>query len=389
MRNYYFFNISRRQKSIKLLVFACKSFIALLFVLFIKSNLYAQSKSVSSELDFLDINLSQINFEAKQAFEKKKYKEASKKFLEILHYKPNDVPTLYNLATCYAHLKKPELAAKALLHALIDGGLNDISTLIADSTWNSIRNHDIFIPALDVANAIQRERGETFFASCNVFIKGRLRKPDNYDSTKAYPLLILLHGYGSNAESLMSIRDRMGATNFFVAAPQGPYPIKLLELNSPAYSWFYITQNKELWKRFDSAVISYILNVIDVIKEHHKISGIYILGHSQGGALAYMTGIKIPNMINGIICFGARNPIEVLNAAEIYNAKPKIPVFIGHGLSDPQVNIGEAIEAKNIFTKFGYNVTLETFSGGHWLDTSTLIEARRWIEGIEEIQLKK
>ncbi|RPH33364.1 MAG: alpha/beta fold hydrolase [Bacteroidales bacterium] len=347
-----------------------------------------QDVTVSKELLFLSKNISQTNFEAKIEFEKKKYKEAAKKYLEILHHKPNDITTLYNLARCYAYLRKPIQAAEALQFAL-DAGLNDIQTLLSDSTWIPHKNNEKIRQVLNNAQKIQKERGESFFVECKVAIKCRVRQPNNYDSTKAYPLIVILHGNGGNAESYMAVRDIMDASNFFFAAPQGPYQRKLLELNSPAYSWFLLTNDKKLWEKADPFAIEYIISVIDDIKTQYKISEVYLIGHSQGGALAYMTGIKTSNLINGIICFGARNPIEMLSAAEIYNAELKIPIFIGHGTIDPQVNINEAKEAQRILTKYGYNVTLKSFNGGHWLDTSTLIEAKKWIEGIKSKSKKE
>ncbi|NOU17842.1 MAG: hypothetical protein HOO91_09820 [Bacteroidales bacterium] len=339
--------------------------------------------SSTDELDFLDVDLLTLSQDAKFAFEKKSYKDAAKKYIEILHYKPSDVTTLYNLASCYALLKKPELAAKALNHAL-DAGLNDISGLLSDSVWTNVKNNLVFKSTYDQAEGYRKERGEPFYAECKVLIRGRLRRPDSYDSTKTYPLLILLHGYGSYAESYMSVRDKMGATNFFVAAPQGPYPEKLLEINSPSYSWFYLTKNKDLWNRADPMAIDYILNVIDEIKCHYKISGVYLLGHSQGGGLAYMTGINASNKISGIICFGAANPKELVSPMALSTASKNLPIFIGHGWNDPKVNFEKAQQAKYLLKDYQFNVTFKPFKGGHWLDANTLIEAKKWIEEVEE-----
>lgn len=346
------------------------------------TNIFAQTKSNSGELDFLEINLSQKSFEAKLEFERKKFKEASKKYLEILYHKPSDITTLYSLARCYAFLKKPELAAKALTHA-IDAGLNDLSSLIYDSTWVTIKNNEKFKIVLELALRLQKERGESFYGECKIFIKGRLRQPDSYDSTKTYPLIIALHGSGGNAESYMSIRDRMGATDIFFAAPQGAYTRKLLELNSPSYSWFPLVNDRKLWEKADPLVIEYILSVIKDFKTRYRISGVYLLGHSQGGALAYLIGIQRPDVINGIICYGAQNPKEFISALEIKKASSMLPIFISHGWSDASADFNNALETKNMFIQFGYNVTFKPFDGGHWLDTQTLIEAKNWIDSIE------
>jgi len=335
-----------------------------------------------SELDFLDANLSQISFEAKVAFDKKEYKEAARKYVEVLHHKSNDIQTLYNLAGCYSQLKKADLAVKALHHAL-DAGLSNLSLITSDSIWIPIQSNESYKKLVEYVKVLQKERGESFYAESKIIVKGHLRRPDNFDSTKAYPLIIILHGYGANPESYMVSRDQMQATNFFVAAPQGPYSVNFFDVENPSYSWFYNTKNQELWKLIDPFAESYVLAVIQEIKAHYKISNVYLLGHSQGGALAYMTGIGNPDVIRGVICFGAQNPEDFLNTDKLLNASSKLPIFISHGWADPKVKFDEAQKAKQLFLKYKFNVTLNPYKGGHGLDANALLEAKKWLDEIE------
>jgi phospholipase/carboxylesterase len=352
------------------------------FILAGISKLNAVRAQSLSDLDFLDVNLAQINFDAKLLFDKKDYREAAKRFYEILKHKPTDVQTLYNLAGCYSQLKKSDLSVKVLYNVL-EAGLSDLSLFSADSIWNPIRKHESFKKFAEYVRTLQNERGEFFYTECKTIIKGFVRRPENFDSTKTYPLLILLHGYGANPESYMSLRDKMKSTDIFVAAPQGPYPRKFVELNSPAYSWYYITRNKEIWNRADPFVSNYILEVIRELKKNYKISNTYLLGHSQGGAVAYMAGIRNPDQVKGIICFGAQSPTDYLSNEDLLNASNKLPIFISHGWDDPSVNFEEAQKAKQLFLKYKFNVSFKPFQGGHELNSNALIEAKKWIDAIE------
>jgi phospholipase/carboxylesterase len=364
--------------------------LAILFVLgliYVTTSSSHTAATSSTELDFLDVNLTQLNTEASIAMESKNYREAVRKYLQILHHRPTDVTTLYNIARCYASLRKPDLAAKALSHAL-GAGLSNIELIDTDSAWNGIRTDTRFKPIIDEFNRVRAERGESLYAECKVYLRGRVRGPDNYDSTKSYPLIVVLHGNGGNPEGYMAIRDQMGAQNFIFAAPQGAYPRKLLDTNSPTYSWFYLTSDKEIWKMADPPVVEYILNVIGEVRRHYRVSNVYILGHSQGGALAYMTGITHPDLIRGIICFGAGNPKDYLVRNDLRNASSKLPVFIGHGWYDQSVAFEKAQETRQMLRSFDFNVTIKGFKGGHWLDRETLTEARQWIERIESNNLQ-
>lgn len=344
--------------------------------------LFGQNNTISSELKFLSKDITKLVFEANVDFEKKNYSEAITKYIEILHFKPNDETILYNLARCYANIGKPSQTAD-VLRLLIDGGYSNLESLINDPSWNAINKNAKFISTLEHAKKINEEKGELFYAQCTVANKYRLRYPNNFDSTKKYPLLIVLHGNGGNAESYMPFRDIMKAYGFFYVSPQGPYIKSDNNKNANAFSWFLLTKDENLWKEYDQYLADYIANIIKSVKSQFKISSVYILGHSQGGALAYLTGIRYSELIDGLVCFGARNPIEIVSKADIYNVKKKFQIFIGHGLNDPLIRYSEAREATNMLTEYGYSVTLKSFNGGHELDAKTLEDAISWIEKIE------
>ncbi|MBX3190563.1 MAG: alpha/beta fold hydrolase [Labilithrix sp.] len=111
-----------------------------------------------------------------------------------------------------------------------------------------------------------------------------VRVPDNYDPAKAAPLVLLLHGYGANAATqslffnLASIADTEG---FFVVAPEGTTD------GTGKQFW----NANELCCNFENKPVddvAYLRSLVDDVEKYYNIDPkrIFVLGHSNGGAMA-------------------------------------------------------------------------------------------------------
>ena len=114
----------------------------------------------------------------------------------------------------------------------------------------------------------------------------------------------------------------------------------------------------------------------------YKIDKAYIIGFSQGGSHTYVTGIKNPDVFEGIICFGAIMPDPqkfswFLSEENIENGS-NLKVFIAHGKSDPYP-YKNAIKARRKLQKYKYDVEQHLFDGGHMIDPTTFLKALNWM----------
>ncbi len=130
-----------------------------------------------------------------------------------------------------------------------------------------------------------------------------IQLPSSFDSSKSYPLLIALHGNGGVAANLASLFGYYQDKPVIVAVPQGQYTAG----DGVGYSWFYETKDRSKWEEADSLSVVNILSVINEITANYKIN-VYMMGFSQGASLAYMTGLKHPDRIMGIIALAGFMP---------------------------------------------------------------------------------
>lgn len=131
-----------------------------------------------------------------------------------------------------------------------------------------------------------------------------LHVPADYAKRRRYPLLIALHGYGGNKESMMTLARRINERDWLIASLQGPYSFIIPpgHYNSEAKTGFGWAAR---YKHEDSVALHQesLLDLIDDVAAEYSINreGIFLLGFSQSVALNYRFVFSCPSVIRGVI----------------------------------------------------------------------------------------
>jgi phospholipase/carboxylesterase len=203
--------------------------------------------------------------------------------------------------------------------------------------------------------------------------------PREYDPDKSYPLVIGLHGYASSPERFHTLYFAFDDPQYIYAAPQAPYPLPMGD--SLGFSWFLTDTRDEPIS--DSLRLSeqYVLEVIGQVKAAYRVSDVYLLGFSQGSCLAYIVGLRHPDLIKGIVCFDAWfDPDWFEEREDLSAAAASLRVMIAHATDDPAVAFERGVEARDQLEWLGYKVTFLEFAGGHTLTAGALKQVEAWIE---------
>jgi len=206
--------------------------------------------------------------------------------------------------------------------------------------------------------------------------------PADYDPVRSYPLVIGLHGYASSPELYHTLYYAFDDPQFIYAAPQAPYPLPMG--TSLGYSWFLNDQDGNLLEESKLLAEQYVLDMVAQLSLDYSVSEIYLLGFSQGGALAYITGIGHPAAIKGIVCFDSPFELSWFEQPELIENATGLRVFIAHATDDPAVEYQKGVEAAAQLEQQGFNVRFLQFEGGHTLTAAALKEAEAWIENPPE-----
>ena len=136
----------------------------------------------------------------------------------------------------------------------------------------------------------------------------RVVPPDGYDSTRIYPAVVALHGFGGSSTSFERIAQPFVQAGFIVILPEAPNPVPSDDSERHS-SWTLttfttppLTGDATLERR--SALlttIDFLPSAVDVVQERFQMGPSYIFGFSLGGFEALVTGFYNRERFDGII----------------------------------------------------------------------------------------
>ena len=205
-----------------------------------------------------------------------------------------------------------------------------------------------------------------------------VQTPVDYDPDSRYPVVVALHGFGSSAERFLDLATQFTLEGVVFAAVRAPYTF-LYDDGQMGYDWsLQHLREHEPGEEAVKLTIDYITTVIAEISETYPVNRVFMLGFSQGGAFAYMTGIANHSSIDGLIVFGSRFDSSWFPNGALATGND-LPVFVAHGESDAAIGIAAAESARDELREIGYDVTFRPFDAGHTIPLDVLAEVIAWI----------
>ena len=195
------------------------------------------------------------------------------------------------------------------------------------------------------------------------------------NESKGAPLLLLLHGYGSNEGDLMGLAPHLDARYVCVSA-RAPY-----EMDSGGFAWFNIDMGPE-GVRFDfvqameSLVQVYALT--DALVEQYQPSSVHIAGFSQGASMALSAALKKPHNFAGAIALSGVCGPEMM--PEDPASVRDLPVFMSHGRQDPVIPIAQARTSKQMLEPLALALVYNEYDMPHTINQSCLEDLAVWLK---------
>ena len=191
-------------------------------------------------------------------------------------------------------------------------------------------------------------------------LSGPSQPPANGGKLKQ--LVVLLHGYGSNGDDLISLAP------FFAQAlpdaeflsPNAPFPC---ELSPMGFQWFgFEDRTPEMLlggARLAAEILDRFLDA-ELARRGLRDRDLALVGFSQGTMMALQVGLRRPHAIAGILGFSGSLIAPHLLAAEM---KSRPPVFLVHGTADQVVPYGALAQAQKALADAGIPVETESRPG--------------------------
>jgi phospholipase/carboxylesterase len=109
---------------------------------------------------------------------------------------------------------------------------------------------------------------------------------------------------------------------------------------------------------------------------------IVLAGFSQGGAMALFAGTRATEKLAGIIGLSCYMLLAPTLAAERSAVNQTTPIFVGHGVGDPVIDVRLGDETRRMLQAEGYGVTWRTYAMNHSVSAEELTDVAAWLRRI-------
>ncbi|GAA4756743.1 MULTISPECIES: alpha/beta hydrolase [Flavobacterium] len=194
------------------------------------------------------------------------------------------------------------------------------------------------------------------------------------------PLLLLLHGYGSNEEDLFSFASEL-PDEYYVISARAPY-----DLMYNAYAWYAINfdADEKKFSDLDQAKTSrdLIANFIDELTANYAIDSqkITLIGFSQGCILSYAIALSYPEKVQRVVAMSGYFNDDIAKDEFKSNDFSNLKIFASHGNVDQVVPVEWARKAKPVLDSLHIQNVYKEYPVGHGVAPQNFYDFRNWLD---------
>ena len=193
------------------------------------------------------------------------------------------------------------------------------------------------------------------------------------------PLLLLLHGLGSNEQDLFSLTPYLDERLLIVSA-RAPIP-----LFPGGYAWFQIDFTPYgIRMHADEAEQSrlILLAFLDYLVERYKADPerVYLGGFSQGAMMSLHIALTHPEKVAGVVAMSGRVLPEALPHRVAPEALQDLPIFMSHGIYDNVLPVEDARAAEEYLAKLPVALTYKEYPMAHEISLESLKDMTAWLK---------
>ncbi len=203
------------------------------------------------------------------------------------------------------------------------------------------------------------------------------------EASERPPVLMFLHGYGSNEEDLFGLAEEF-SPQFFVISVRAP-----LTLGPGSFAWFPVEFTSDgLLADEKSAFNSRELleSFLTSLPDRYGTDPNRVLaaGFSQGAIMAASVALASPESLSAVALMSGRILSSSVSVAAPLNRLSKTSYLIVHGTRDRVLPIAHGRQARQALEALGLHPDYEEFEMEHTISDESLARvttwSRRWLE---------
>jgi phospholipase/carboxylesterase len=193
------------------------------------------------------------------------------------------------------------------------------------------------------------------------------------------PLLLLLHGYGSNEEDLFAFAGQL-PDQYFVISVRAPY-----SLPPYGHAWYAINFDAGMNKFTDNVQAAQsrdlIAKFVGEVLEAYPVdkSNVTLIGFSQGAILSYAVALSYPEKISRVAALSGYLNQDIIKDASDSKVRD-VRFFISHGTADQVVPVEWARNAPELLKGRGLTPEYHEYPVGHGVAPQNFHDLLAWLD---------
>lgn len=204
-----------------------------------------------------------------------------------------------------------------------------------------------------------------------------MREPGQGAQT-APPLLLLLHGIGSNEEDLFGLAPYLDE-RFLIVSARAP-----VTLAYGGYGWFQIdftprgmVADVEQAKQSLAMLPRFVDELVETYGADER--RVYLMGFSQGAMMSLALTLTSPQKVAGVVAMSGRLPMQVIGPEPDREALQGMPVLVTHGLYDPVLPIENGRATRDYLAGLPVELAYREYPMAHEVSMESLRDVTAWL----------
>jgi len=193
------------------------------------------------------------------------------------------------------------------------------------------------------------------------------------------PLLIMLHGYGSDENDLFSFAAEL-PEKLLIISVRAPYKMQPF-----GNAWYAINFDAEKGKWNDNVQakqsVELIAKFINEVTSEYKVDkkNVTLLGFSQGSILSYAVALTYPEKVKNIVALSGYVNHDILPENLKEQDYSNLDFYCSHGSVDQVIPPDWARQTQPFLNTLNIKNTYSEFPVGHGVAPQNFYEFKEWL----------
>ncbi len=198
--------------------------------------------------------------------------------------------------------------------------------------------------------------------------------------------VIWLHGLGADGHDFAPIVPELNIPNTRFIFPHAPHQAITMNNGYEMRAWYDLygltlqTKQDEAGMR---AMQQEIESLIEAeIKQGIPANKIVLAGFSQGGAMAFFTGLRYPKKLAGILALSTYVSLKEKLADEAHKANKNTPIFMAHGSFDSIITLDTCLVSRRLLEDLDYRIEWHEYPMPHSVCSEEIEDIARFLKQV-------